>query len=214
MIDLVIISASGFGIDEADDSAVHTMHHSIRATYQGAWPQAEILYRPWDAAWHHIARRLHKASVPGCPTVFLGHSYGCGWGLKRFEQEWQRKGRMVDLAMLIDPVPRAFNLFFIGNLFSLTRWGVVRTRARHVLLFRQVNFSPYGRKVQLKVPDDQELTQLVFGSARNLARYAPEVHLDERIVDDHITHNTIDGRAEVADAISAKLKSFLSAFNV
>jgi hypothetical protein len=214
MTDLIIISASGFGIDEADNSSIHQMHKSIRDTYQGVWPQAEIVYRPWDAAWHHIARRLHKTATSTCPTVFLGHSYGCGWGLKRFEQEWRRKGRTIDFACLIDPVPRAFNLFFIGNLFALTHWGVVRTRSRHILLFRQVNDTPHGRPVKLKSPNNQEITQKVFGSAKNLAKYASDVHLDERVVDDYVTHTSIDGHAEVAELFFKRLEAFLGAFNV
>lgn len=213
MIDLIVISASGFGIDQADNSGTLVRHHQIRAKYQGLWPQAEIMYRPWDAAWHHVARRLHKTSFRVCPTVFLGHSYGCGWGLKRFEQEWQRKGRKIDLAVLIDPVPRAFNLLLIGNLFSLTRWGVVRTRARHILLVRQVNDIPFGRPVKLKSPNDQEITQKVFGSAKNLARYAPDVHLDERVVDDYVTHTSIDERSDVGELVFKRLDAFLGAFN-
>jgi hypothetical protein len=211
MVDLIIISASGFGNDQDDDSHILRLHYQLRDEYQGLWPRAEILYRPWDAPWHHLARRLNRASIPGCPTVFLAHSYGCGWGLKRFEQQWRRCGRTVDLAILIDPIPRAFNVLFVGNLFSLTRWGVVRTRARHVLAVRQVNNIPAGRRVQLRNPDGQELEQWVYGSRSNIRRYAGSTSPSEIVYDDTVTHTTIDGRPVVQGMVMDRIRSYLAA---
>ena len=206
MIDQIVICASGFGVDEDDNSHVESMAQHLMDVCEG--DRVRVYYRPWDTPWHHCARWLHKQATPECRTIFLGHSYGCGWGLKRFEQEWFRKGRLIDLAILIDPVPRAFNLFFFGNLFSLTRWGVVRTRARQVLLFRQVNDDPFGRPVRLK-GEDQTLDTYIYGSAENLVRYAPSYPNVRQVIDDDVGHTTIDGLPNVRRIAYSRIRQLL-----
>ena len=210
-VDLIVVTASGFGVDEDDDSGMLQLHYAIRERYQGIWPKAEILYRPWNAPWSHLAKRLHKVAIPGCPTVFLGHSYGCGWGLKKFEKAWRRCGRKIDLAVLIDPVPRAFGWFLIGNLFALTRWGVVRTWARQVRLVRQLNNIPMGRPAKLMNPDDQAIERVIFGTDKKFARYVPNALIDELVHDDTIIHINIDSRPEVQDRVLAWVGKYLDA---
>lgn len=210
-VNLIIISASGFSVKEHHQSAIRTMHQRFRIDHQANFPLAEIIYRAWNAPWKSLARRLHQVSIPSCPTIFVGHSWGCGHAFRQFEKEWHHCRRIIDHAFLIDPVPRPFRFLplRVANVFAVFSRGVFRVdHARSVYTWRQVNGLPMGRRVV--VPDAHSLTSTVMGSRRNVEKRAPRAHASEIKYDPIINHNSIDDKTDVQLVIHEEIDAYIN----
>ena len=208
-VDLVLLLASGFGTKVYTRSDVRCIYRELRQLYIGN--QTEFHYGVWNGRWKDTAQRLHQVCTRTAHCVFIAHSWGCGHGYKVFEREWRKCGRIVDLAILIDPIPRPFRFFIPGNLWAMTSWGKVKVRnARNVLTFRQVNGRPMGRRVV----DGMEtyIERFVFGTTENMDKYAPRAVGDQRVYDETITHSTIDGDARVQSRLFTEIASKVMAW--
>lgn len=211
-VNLIIISASGFSVKEHHTSGVRTMHQQFRLNYQSVFPQAEIIYRAWNAPWKSLARRLHQVALTHCPTIFVGHSWGCGHAYRKFEKGWHRCGRVVDHAFLIDPIPRPFGFLplRVANVFAVFGRGSFRVaHARYVTTWRQVNGLPMGRPV--RIPDTHTLTSHIMGTRKNIDRHGVSDPAIEVIIDPIITHSTIDDDPSIQSAIHKEINDYIEA---
>lgn len=208
-VDLVICLASGYGNRAYTRSDIRSIYRTLRHQYISQ--TTEFHYDVWNGGWADTAERLHQVTTRTARCVFIAHSWGCGHGYKVFEKAWRKCGRVVDLAVLIDPVPRPFRFFIPGNVFALTSWGTIRVRnAREVLAFRQVNATPIGRWV--KNGQATLINRTAFGSEANLERHAPRAVGEGRIVDNKIDHNSIDADERVQLVIFETLESKITAW--
>lgn len=211
-VNLIIISASGFTVQEHEESGARTMHQQFRLKYQAAFPLAEIIYRAWNAPWKSLARRLHQVALTHCPTIFVGHSWGCGHAYRKFEKEWHHCGRLVDRAFLIDPVPRPFGFLplRVANVFSVFGGSSFRvSHARNVHAWRQVNNLPLGRRVV--VPDAHTLQAVVMGTRKNVDRKKQRGDPAVEVLNPTVTHSSIDGLPSVQTVIHLEIESYISA---
>ncbi len=209
-VNLIIISASGFSVKEHHDSGVRTMHQQFRLDYQSVFPQAEIIYRAWNAPWKSLARRLHQVALTHCPTIFVGHSWGCGHAYRKFEKEWHRCARVIDRAFLIDPVPRPFGFLplRLANVFAVFGRGSFRVaHARYVTTWRQVNSLPVGRPVT--VPNAHTLVAYAMGTRKNINRYGISDPAIGITFDPLVTHSTIDDRPSVQKLIQKEINAYV-----
>lgn len=194
-LDATIIVALGHGNTEATVSDLRSIYAALR---RYASPTVDVRLCSFNANWRAMADRIHQDSAAEAQVLFVGHSYGCGWGLRRFARFLDDNGRRVRLACLIDPVIRWFQFLTPLNLISLTRMGSFRlprnVDAAHV--WRQVNARPPGRYVR---GDGVVRGRVVFGSRDALRRWAR--CKEEPVVDATVTHETIDGLMPVQRAI-------------
>lgn len=146
--------------------------------------QAMLLFRSWRAQAEDTAR-LINASRPKKLSV-VGYSYGCGWGVPQLAKALVPFALKIDMAILIDPVPR-FHLLKPISLTRLARYRVPRD-IRVVHTFRQANVSPFGRQLAIHAGTSVGI-QEVFGSAANLKKHGGPGH---HVVDDDIDHAAID----------------------
>lgn len=197
-VDLVILLASGYGNKAYTRSDIRSIYRELRNLYVSN--DTEFHYGVWNGRWKDTAERLHQVATPDAHCIFVAHSWGCGHAYKVFERAWRKCGRTVDLAVLIDPVPRPFRLFIPGNLWSLTSWGTVKvTNAREVLTFRQVNARPMGRRVVAGM--ETYIERYAFGTPEALEKYAPRAVGDQRVYDAEIDHESIDHDGKVQSRI-------------
>ena len=207
-VDLIICLASGFGTKVYARSGIRRLYRYARG-YQTN--KTEIVYDEYNGGWDGTARRLHQVATGRCKTVFIAHSWGCGLAFKQFAKRWQRLGRVVDLAILIDPVPRPFKLLVPLNIFAVTHWGRFKVKGvREVLAFHQFNDRPCGHHVRNSM--QSTLTQTAFGSPAVLDKYAPWAVGNSRIEDGRVTHNSIDDDLRVHEAIKEMLRSKVEAW--
>ena len=203
-VDLLFLLASGYGNKAYTRSDIRCIYRELRNLYIDN--NTEFHYGVWNGRWKDTAERLHQVAVPTAHCVFIAHSWGCGHAYKVFERAWRKCGRTVDLAVLIDPIPRPFRFFIPGNLWALTSWGKIKvTNARDVLAFRQVNARPMGRRVV----DGMEIyiERYAFGSTGNLSRYAPRAVGDQRVYDSEMNHESIDGNDKVQSVLYRTIAS-------
>lgn len=189
-----IIVALGHGNTESMQTDLRVVYNEL-AQYRSR--DVDVSLCPFNADWKARAWRLHQNGERGAKIIFVGHSYGCGWGLKRFARFLDDNARDVSLAFLIDPVIRWFQFLTPLNVISLTRWGEFKLPANvhRTYTWRQVNASPPGRYVR----GDGDVQRLVYGSKDMLAKYArPD---ESQFVDATVTHETIDGLDEVREVI-------------
>ena len=190
------------------DSGMRLLYRELRVRYGG--PTVEICYRPWKWPWKDEARRLHQVALPDCPTVVAGHSYGWGYGYKKFSKEWHRCHREVGLAIPVDPIPRVAEVLLPFNIWALTRWGKVKVRyARQVLAYRQVNNIPMGRDVCNG--DSANFTRWVYGSEQAISKHAPRSHESWRRYDPDMTHSKIDDAPEIHEEVLGRIDSYIRA---
>jgi pimeloyl-ACP methyl ester carboxylesterase len=203
-VDLVFCLASGFGNRAYSRSDIRSIYRELRQLYIS--PTTEFHYGVWNGQWKDTAERLHQVATRHARCVFVAHSWGCGHAYKVFERAWGKCGRSIDLAVLIDPVPRPFRLFVPGNLWAMTTWGKVKVKnAREVLAFRQTNGRPMGRRVV----DGMEtyIQRLAFGSKANLDKYAPRAIEPNRVYDETMHHESIDADERVQSRIFTEIAS-------
>jgi len=203
-VNLVICLASGFGVRAYARSDVRAIYRRLRTSYISS--ETELHYDVWNGGWSDTAERLHQIATRNARCIFIAHSWGCGHGYKVFEKTWGKCGRCVDLAVLIDPVPRPFRFFIPGNVWALTTWGKVKVHnAREAMAFRQVNARPMGRRVV----DGKSvtITRTAFGSEKNLEKYASRAIGEGRVVDGKLHHNSIDGDPRVTEMIFTAIHS-------
>ena len=202
-VDLVFCLASGFGNQAYTRSDIRRIYRELRQMY--IRNDTEFHYGVWNGRWSDTAKRLHQVCLRQAHCIFVAHSWGCGHAYRIFEKAWAKCGRVVDLAVLIDPIPRPFRLFIPGNLWAMTRWGNVKVHnAREVLAFRQVNARPMGRRV---VDGMATIVRHAFGSQANLTKYAPHATGEGRIHDPDMNHESIDGDKRVQQMIFRSIAS-------
>jgi pimeloyl-ACP methyl ester carboxylesterase len=201
-----IIVTLGFGNHEATVSDLRNLYGEL--TKHRA-PDVEVMLRPFDANWRRIADRIHQDSDRGALVAFVGHSYGCGWGLKRLARFLDENGRKIDMAFLIDPVIRWFQWLTPLNFLSLTRIGDFKLPANvtSAWSWRQVNNRPQGRFVPS--PRNDFVHRYVYGSKAALAKRA-RPGLEEQCVDAGVTHSTIDGLPAIHRSINSLVKLAMS----
>ena len=197
----IIICATGFGVNEGDESDIFNRYYWWADHKYGNEPNTHVYYRTEDAPWKHIARRLNKIATPDCIVIFIGHSWACGGGYYKFEREWAKLGRRVNLVVLIDPVTKKFP-YFIRAMLTYRAFPVVN--ADEVFAVRQLNKKPIGRRVVLKGLPNSTIRQITYGSEKALARYKVAHGRDTRI-DEAVDHNTIDGLYNVIRSVRPRV---------
>jgi pimeloyl-ACP methyl ester carboxylesterase len=203
-VNVLILLASGYGNKAYTQSDIREIYREVRRQY-GSNTRVEIFYGVWDGKWKDTARRYDQVLKPGGECVFIGHSYGCGHAYKVFAKEWEKLGREIAAAILIDPVIRIFKLAVFMNWISLTRWFKFKAvNTKQVFAFRQVNSSPYGRFV---VGGGASIARWVFGSAETMKAHS--YGTEERHHDPTMNHEDIDGSPYVQRIIYEKLAGWL-----
>lgn len=207
-VDLIICLSTGYGTEVYARSGIRQLYRRCRE-YANA--HTEILYDEYNGGWAGTARRIHQVATTDTRCVFIAHSWGCGVAFKQFAKRWRKLGRVVDLAILIDPVPRPFKLLIPLNIFALTHWGRFRVRGvREVLAFHQFNNRPCGHQVVNSMATTIE--QRAFGTTTDLDQYAPWAVGSQRVIDETVTHSTIDADQRVHDVILETLDSKIRAW--
>lgn len=110
-----------------------------------------LMPREWNDDTKQLAALLERyATVEGRPRIVIAaYSWGAGYGAIRLAKSLARRGRMVDLLLLIDPVYRS-RLPLMFRLLAFTTWFGIRVPAnvRRVLTWRQHNAGPRGTNVR------------------------------------------------------------------
>ena len=177
----------------ADGVGMMRLTERIRREFQGRRGHAVLLY-PWDTS-PTIPAQAVEALRPR-NLVAVAYSYGAGWALPRFAEALHKhcRGSRIDLACLIDPVPRW--RFAPLRWISLTRWGAYSVPARvdRVAYWRQVNASPFGRAV---MPADEYATLRAeaFGTHAMLRRH--RLRHEKASASGAVGHDNIDEREDV-----------------
>ena len=173
--------------------------------------QTLILLRRWDDSADAAAELLRHRDP--AEVYFVGYSYGVGWYLPQLASALASRGRRIDAAWLIDPVPR-WRLPLL-KWISLTRWGTfeLSPAVDRAYVYRQVNAPPYGRRVR---PTDGTVAsrmqpiehRMVFGSQVNLRDHATEPLQRQHVLAD-ADHNWIDDdervHTDVLDLLRARM---------
>ena len=177
----------------ADGVGMVRLTERIRREFRGRKGHACLLY-PWDTA-PMIAVQSLEALRPR-KLVVVAYSYGAGWALPRFAEALceQGRGRRIDLACLVDPVPRW--RFAPLRWISLTRWGTYTVPAGvdRIAYWRQVNSSPFGRAA---MPADHYATlhAEAFGAHELLRRH--RLRHEKACASEAVGHDNIDEREDV-----------------
>ena len=210
-----VITCSGFLQKQGEESGPAKIDRAVKRLLRDRCLD-HVALRTWNSDHSGTAAEILRL---GCDKIVLiGYSYGCGWGIKRLCRELDRQQRhlrpehrqIVDLAILIDPVPRSW--FVFANVAAMTRVGKYRVpgNVMDVVLFRQVEGPPFGRNVKTA-----RRTQLLegwhFGTPGKLARHAPKpgpVHTHVEPEEGQVfNHLTIDDVGGVRDRILNLLKA-------
>jgi len=156
--------------------------------------EAVLLFRSWKSSATETARLLNSKR----PTrlAVIGYSYGCGWGIPQLAKAVAPFNLPLDMAILIDPVPRYRGIFKPLSLTRLTKYRVPRYIGR-VHTFRQCNASPYGRQLVAYAGTRVEIQQ-VYGSVENLRRHGGPGH---HTVDNNMDHSSIDNDSRIRKAV-------------
>ncbi len=207
-VDLIICLASGFGTKVYVRSGIRQLYRYCRGY---ATATTEIIYDEYNGGWAGTARRLHQVATHDTKCVFIAHSWGCGVAFRQFSKAWIKLGRIVDLAILIDPVPRPFKILIPLNVFAMTHWGKFRVKSvREVLAFHQFNDRPCGHQIVNNM--QATIVQKAFSSQATLDKYAPWSVGEFRIEDDLIKHNTIDDdprvHGDIKDLLDSKIEAW------
>lgn len=207
-VSLIICLSSGFGTKVYARSGIRRLYRYCR-TFANA--HTEIMYDVWNGGWSGTARRIHQVATEDSHCVFIAHSWGCGLAFRKFAKQWRKLGRVVDLAILIDPVPRPFKLLIPLNIFAMTHWGKFKVKGvREVLAFHQYNNRPCGHRVVNSLA--VEINQTALGSPEVLDKYAPWAVGGTRVVDEFVRHGTIDDHNVIHKEIHGLLDSKIKAW--
>ena len=155
--------------------------------------EAVLLFRSWKSSATETARLLNSKR----PTrlAVIGYSYGCGWGIPQLAKAIVPFSLPLDMAILIDPVPR-YRFIKPLSLTRLARYRVPRYIGK-VHTFRQCNASPYGRRLAVHAGTHTGRQQ-VYGSVENLRQYGGPGH---HTVDNKMDHSSIDNDPRVRNSV-------------
>jgi pimeloyl-ACP methyl ester carboxylesterase len=187
-VDVIVICATGWGVDQDEQSDIHDRFYTWADRRFGSH-RVKVLFREFDSPWEHLAARLNKLATKDCIVIFVGHSFGCGVGYRKFEKAWRKLGRAaIRLAVLIDPVSARVG-WLVRCVLALTTYPKFKVKhADEILAFRQINRSVRG---ELILPIGEiEVSQHTFGSKKNLLRYKHDG--EHQHIDGNMDHNSID----------------------
>lgn len=202
-IDAAVVTFAGFTQAPSPTVGVGRLHARIEQLLHDRRRESVEL-RSWDSDFDALAAWI-TAKQPD-QIIVIGYSYGCGWALKQFAARMKQLGRSIDLAFLIDPVPR----FRVLKPLAYTRAGKYKIPANveETHYWRQLNAGPYGREPVH--PDAKPvICRRVYGAEANIRRYATPEESLAGYRDTGATHSTIDDRDAIHDAILDKLKTRL-----
>ena len=183
---------------------------------QYGYPWFEIVLRTWNHDWEYACRRWHQELVDDALIIVVAHSWGAGWGWRRFCKYMARAGRRVQQSHLMDPV-KHYSIFGSSwnpsNLVALTRWGEMKAppNTEEVYLHRQLNQTPYGRHVRADLTH-QTLWQRVYGSDGVFEKHAPWVSQSQRVYRADVHHNNLDELKEVLDFTEERINEAVKRF--
>ena len=155
---------------------------------------AVLLFRSWKSPAMETARLLNSQRPDRLAVV--GYSYGCGWGIPELAKAIAPFSLPLDLAILIDPVPRYRGIFKPLSLTRLNKYRVPRYIDK-VHTFRQCNASPYGRQL-VAYAGTRIGIQQVYGSVENLKLHGGPGH---HTVDNDMDHSAIDNDPRIRNAV-------------
>ncbi len=156
--------------------------------------------RTWDgdheatAAW--IKKRMPER------VIAIAYSYGAGWALRKLAAALSAEGMVIHHAYLIDPVPRF--RFLPAKVISLTRMGTLTLPGNVVACdyWRQLNGSPYGRRVVHPDRGDAVTCRGLFGAAGSYRHaHAGERRTAAVSYRSDVGHAEIDDQPEIHDFI-------------
>lgn len=200
--------ATGFGTTEAHDSDLNRLYWYLRKQHLSC--EVEVCQRTFNYNWEAHAYSINREAQRGAVIMFVGHSYGVGWGLKRFAKYMHECGRSIDEAYLIDPVIRPFQyLLPVNAILAFTRIGnfYVPANVKRFYSWRQVNDSPYGRWTLPVSEDTTRIHSMCYGSQSMLAKHSQRE--EERYHDPVVTHSSIDGLESVHREIAGRVAALL-----
>lgn len=184
-------------------SGLWTLYEELAAAYYDRRTHL-VLLREWDSDAAATARLIASRS----PRIVLAiaYSYGAGWGLPQLA-EALAPPYQIDLAYLVDPVPRWGLL--PAKLLSLTRWGDYELPPTVCAAdyWRQLNAAPFGRR-PVPHPDAPEppviTPRRIYGTLANIQRHAKRDERPHTRVS-AIDHSAIDDSAEIRREILASI---------
>jgi pimeloyl-ACP methyl ester carboxylesterase len=159
-IKLAIVVLAGFSQKLGETIGMSSLYWKLRSKYATA-PTHFVIEQTWDGAMDQLARKLARncaRSPDGTPRMKLivaAYSWGCGNALNGLAKELASLGMSIDLACLVDPVPKRPGWFVSPRqLYALTRWGkfalpanVMSAQSWRTMTKRAWN-SPVGREVE------------------------------------------------------------------
>ena len=155
--------------------------------------ESVLLFRSWKSSATETARLIN--SKQPARLAVIGYSYGCGWGIPQLAKAVAPFNLPLDMAILIDPVPR-YRFLKPLSLTRLAKYRVPRYIGK-VHTFRQCNASPYGRQLMAYAGTRVGIQQ-VYGSVENLRQYGGPGH---HTVDNDMDHSAIDNDPRIRNAV-------------
>ncbi|MFP4145307.1 MAG: hypothetical protein ACLFV3_09200 [Phycisphaeraceae bacterium] len=201
-VDLAIVVLPGFQQWAGPGTGCWKLYNRLCRTYRDR-TRSLVLLRAWDSDPKLTAALIDERHA--ATTIAIGYSYGAGWGVTQLADELDQLQRRIDVAFLIDPVPRY--RFLPAKLLSLTRQGTYEVPANvtQAYSWRQVNKrswdDPVGRPIRAADPSQTWTQELaVYGADMDLLHQHGGSNRNWRL-DADIHHSNIDDRPEIHDAI-------------
>lgn len=198
------VTVSGFTTTAASDTGMQRINLALTEQFPNRWGSL-LLHRSWDSDARTDAWLIDLKLKPDGRLVFVGHSYGAGVYFPALCRELARLGRRVDVAYLVDPVPRAWR--------TALPWNLVRhalhadtldlpdnVGSAHV--WWQINNYPRGRNVGRG--DPRIAWREVFGEGDLLRAHAHRYPAARRTPSGAL-HATIDDLDEIRSHILVDL---------
>lgn len=182
-----ILSQPGF-LASTSAGGIHDINDALAAGY----PDRSEVWLGLRPHYYNLDRDVESiiASRPQ-RIIHIGHSYGCGQGLIGFAGQLAKYGRVIDLAVMIDPVVETFWWRLTNALINLGPF-TVPANVNAVIHARTKNWR-FGMPVGRDVTHHNVLMRMVFSASD-----AKSIDKRRTLIDDPtIIHTNIDAESNV-----------------
>ncbi len=209
---LGVIVISGFSQKVSDRTGMGELYCKLR---KYASPTHYVMHRAWKGNFKELAAILDRDRTDEFKLVVIAYSWGCGHGVQELAKHLGRFGIRINLLILIDPVlKRPGWALSPRQAWALTRFGrfKVPPNVDQVWSCRQLNHTPFGRKLRLASKRTKVLGEMVFGSRSNIYKYTNnpgpgDVH--ELFTNDEIGHNDMDDQPRIQEKALTLIAEFI-----
>jgi pimeloyl-ACP methyl ester carboxylesterase len=196
----IVVLTTGFGTRESTRGGIRDLYLEVRRKIAAS--DTYVMLRTWKQSMTDVAKIIEGDAIRRARIDFIGHSYGAGVAFPKLCKQLAKRGRRVDHAILIDPIPRVWRWFGLASLSHVLNHGwdtiALPDNVRSAKVFRQTNNIPMGRIVK-----GPRVNSTVYGL--NLDR-EPGIAGETTILTSLVTHESIDSHGDVRKHVMANLK--------